>query len=68
MTASLADLTRARLEREARMADVGHDLTSCRCLSCNRYWATNAGSAEHFQFITHFCPVCIALMPTQGTL
>lgn len=68
MTATLSDLTRQRLEREARLTDVGHDLTSCKCLSCGRYWATNAGSAENFQFIMRFCPMCIVSLPVQGPL
>jgi hypothetical protein len=68
MTASLADLTRRRIEREARLTDKGNDLTSCRCLNCGHYWATNAGPVEHFQWIMRLCPVCIALLPTQGPL
>lgn len=68
MTASLADLARERIAREDRLASLGNDLTSCQCMRCGQFWATNAGPAENFQFIMRFCPVCVALLPTQGPL
>lgn len=65
MTASLADLTRARIAREGQLGRIGSDLTSCLCIRCGQFWATNAGPRENFSLATKFCPDCVATLPIQ---
>lgn len=36
--------------------------TYCHNPKCRVWWTHNAGPAEHFQWITHYCPYCIAKM------
>lgn len=66
MTASLADLTRARLSREEQLTRIGNDLTGCLCIRCGQFWATNAGPRENFSLVTKFCPDCVATLPVRG--
>jgi hypothetical protein len=33
-----------------------------RCHRCGNYWASHGGPPERFEFITHFCPMCLPLM------
>lgn len=63
MTASLADLTRARLAREGDLARIGNDLTACLCIRCGQFWATNGGPVDNFSIVTKFCPDCVATLP-----
>jgi hypothetical protein len=66
VTASLADITQARLAREDRLARMGNDLTGCLCIRCGQFWATNAGPRDNFALVTKFCPDCTGTLPRLG--
>lgn len=37
-------------------------ITDCQNPECSNWWVHLAGPADHFQFITKYCPPCIARM------
>jgi hypothetical protein len=66
VTASLLDLTRARVAREHRADILAGALTKCECKRCGQPWTTNAGPRDNFSLVTKFCPDCVATLPRWG--